>query len=69
MLVSKKVPYDKKKSFKCFIGYDDNDNIKPLCIKVPQMIRYAKCFDSNKAMSFKVIDKKLLKSILKYGKN
>ena len=29
------------------------------------MIRYAKCFDSNKAMSFKVIDKKLLKKYIK----
>ena len=27
---------------------------------------YVKCFDSNKTMSFKVIDNKLLKSILKY---
>ena len=26
------------------------------------MIGYVKCFDSNKAMSFKVIDNKLLKS-------
>ena len=29
------------------------------------MIRYVKCFDSNKAMSFKVIDKKLLKKYTK----
>ena len=40
----------------------------PLCIDLPQMIGYVKCFDSNKTMSFKVIDKKLLKSMLKYGK-
>ena len=32
------------------------------------MIGYVKCFDSNKTMSFKVSDKKLLKSILKWGK-
>ena len=32
-----------------------------MCIKLPEMNRYAKYFDSNKAMSFKVIDKKLLK--------
>ena len=31
------------------------------------MIGHAKFFDSNKTMSFRVIDKKLLKSILKYG--
>ena len=32
------------------------------------MIGYVKHFDSNKTMSLKVTDKKLLKSILKYGK-
>ena len=31
------------------------------------MIGYVKQFDSNKAMSFKVIDNKLLKSTTKYG--
>ena len=32
------------------------------------MIGCANCFESNKSMSFKVNDKKLLKNILKYGK-
>ena len=32
------------------------------------MVGYVKCFDSNKTVSFKVIDNKLLKGILKYGK-
>ena len=68
ILISKKEIYGKKSSFKCFIGYNDNDDIRPLCIKLPQMIGYAKCFDSNRTMSFKVTDKKLLKTILKYGK-
>ena len=27
-----------KNSFKCFIGYNDNYDIRPLCIKLPQMI-------------------------------
>ena len=46
----------------------DNDNvIRQLCIKLPQMIRYVKCFDSNKTMSLKVIDNKVLKSTPKYG--
>ena len=31
------------------------------------MIENVKCFDSNKTISFKVTDKKLLKNILKYG--
>ena len=38
ILVSKREPYGTKKSFKYFIGYNDNDAIRPLCIKLPQMI-------------------------------
>ena len=32
ILVSKKVSYGTKNSFKYFIGYNDNDVIRPLCI-------------------------------------
>ena len=52
MLISKKEPYGKINSFKYFIAYDDHDYIGPLCIKLPQMTGYAKCFDNKKAMSF-----------------
>ena len=38
------------------------DIIRPLCIKLPQMIGYVKNFDINKTMSFKVGDSKLLKN-------
>ena len=55
ILISKKGPYSKKGSLKYFIGYND-DVIRLLCIKFPQMIDYAKHFHSNKTMSFKVID-------------
>ena len=56
ILVSNKEPYGANKSIKYFIGYnDDDDIIRPLYIKVPQMIGYVKCFDSNKTMSFKAI--------------
>ena len=65
ILVSKKESYNTKISLKCFIGYNDNDVIKPLYIKLPQMIVYVKHFDINKTMSFKVGDNKLLK---KYNK-
>ena len=68
MSLAQKSPYGTKKSFKYFIGYDNNDGIRPLCIKLPQMIGYAKYFDSNKTMSFKVIDKKLLKKYTKIWK-
>ena len=61
ILISKKNAYGKKSSFKCFIGYNDDDVIRPLCIKLPQMIGYVKCFESNKTMSFKINDNKLLK--------
>ena len=54
-----------KNSLKYFIGYNYDDVIRPLCIKLPQIIGYAKNFDSNKKMSFKVGDNKLLK---KYNK-
>ena len=57
--------YDKKNSLKCFIGYSDNNNIRPLCIKLPQMIGYAKYFDDIKTMSFRVIDKELVKKYTK----
>ena len=65
ILVSKREPYGKKSSFKYFIGYNDNDNIRSLCIKLSKMIGYAKYFDSNKTMSFKVTDIKLLKKYTK----
>ena len=65
ILVSKKESYGAKSSIKYFIEYNDYDVIRPLCIKLPQMIGYVKCFDSNKIMSFKVTDNKLLK---KYNK-
>ena len=32
ILVSKHEPYGTKNSFKYFIGYNDNDVIRPLCI-------------------------------------
>ena len=66
ILVSKRESYGTKNLLKYFIGYnDDDDVIRPLFIKLPQMIGYVKHFDSNKTMSFKLIDNKLLK---KYNK-
>ena len=32
ILVSKEGPYGSKNLFKCFIGYNDNDVARPLCI-------------------------------------
>ena len=61
ILVSKKQPYGTKNSFKYFIGYNDNDVIRPLCIKLPQMIGYVRKFEGNTTISFKINDRKLLK--------
>ena len=65
ILVSKKESYGKKISLKYFVGYNDDDTIRPLFIKLLQMIGYVKQFDSNKTMSFKVIDNKRLKEYIK----
>ena len=65
ILVSKKGSYGTKNSLKNIIGYSDDDVIRPLCIRIPQMISYVKHFDSKKTMSFKVSDNKLLKKYYK----
>ena len=65
ILVSKKEPYGNKNSFKYFIGYSQNDVIRPLCINLLQMTSYYRKLDENAAMSFIVKDKKLLKKYTK----
>ena len=48
------------------IGYHDDGVTRPLCIKLPQMIRYVKCFDSNKSMyenEFKYCSKSTVQKI------
>ena len=64
-----------KESIEYYIGYNDDDVIRPLCIKLSQMIGYVKHFNNsnnnnnnnkdNKIMSFKVSDNKLLKKYTK----
>ena len=61
ILVSKEEPYGTKNSFKFFTGYNDNDVIRPLCIKLSQMTGYVRTFESNTTMSFIINDKQLLK--------
>ena len=68
ILVSKEELYGKNNSFKYLIGYND-DVVRPLCIKLFQMIGYVKCFDSNKTMFFKISDNKLLKKYIQIRKN
>ena len=62
IFVSKKEPYDTKKALKYFIGYNDNDVIRPLCLRLPQMTGYARKFEENATMSFRANSKQLLKN-------
>ena len=65
ILVSKRESYGTKNSLKYFIGYNDDDVIRPLCIKLLQMVGYVKHFESNETMSFKASNNKLLKTYTK----
>ena len=51
ILVSKEESYGTKNSFKYFIGYNNNDLIRPLCIKLSQMTGYVRKFEGNTTMS------------------
>ena len=62
ILVSKKEPYDTKNTFKYFTGYNDNDFIRALCLRLPEMTGYAKKINENITMSFRVNNKQLLKN-------
>ena len=42
ILVSKKEPHGTKNALKYFIGYNDNEVIRSLCARLPQMTSYAK---------------------------
>ena len=43
------------------MGYNDNDVIRSLCIKLSQRTGSVRKFEGNKSMSFKITDKQLLK--------
>ena len=78
ILVSKKEKYGKYNSFKYFIGYNDNDVIKPLYLELSQMTGYINKFNEHKnnkyknknttTMSLKVKDKNLFKNYNKIWK-
>ena len=42
------VSYSKNNSFKYFIGYNDNDIIRPLFVKLPQTTNYVNKFKDTK---------------------
>ena len=65
ILVSKKKSYGTKNALKYFIGYNDDDAIRPLCLRLPQMTGCFKKFNEIATMFFRVDNKQLLK---KYNK-
>ena len=63
ILISKKEPSGRKNALKYFIGYNDNDIIRPLCLRLSQMTGYVKKFDENTTatiISLRISHKKLL---------
>ena len=77
ILVSEKEKYGKYNSLKYFIGYNDNDIIRPLHLELSQMTRYINKFNENIntnknknaiTMSLKAKDKKLFKNYNKLWK-
>ena len=59
ILVSKNEPYGKNDSLIYFIGYNDNDVIRSLCLKISKITGYINEFNENKntiIMSLRVND-------------
>ena len=52
ILVSKEESYGTKNSFKYFIEYNDNDVIRPLCIKLSKMTAYVRKFEEKDSNVF-----------------
>ena len=67
-MISKKVWYGWKCPSKYLIESKDNGDIRPLFIKLLQKIEYVKYIDSNKTMTFRTRDEKLLKTFSKIWK-
>ena len=66
IIVSKNKKYGKYNSSKYFNGYNDNDVIRPLCLKLSQMPGYINKFNKNKntityllRLKIKNLDKKI----------
>ena len=69
IIISKEVVYRTKNSLKYIIGYiDEDDVIRPLLLKLPQMNGYLKEFNDSMTMSLRVDDSKLFKKYCKIWK-
>ena len=61
IVVSDKFKYSDE-DFEYFIGYQDGETVKPLCIILPQMRGYIKYFENGgKSMSFLIKDNEMWK--------
>ena len=59
IVVSDKFKHNNE-DFKYFIGYQEGEIVKPLCIILPQMSGYIKCFENGgKNISFLIKDDKV----------
>ena len=69
IVMSKEVVYGTKNSIKYFIGnFDEDDVIRLLLLKLPQMMGYLKEFNDSMIMSLRVDDSKLFKKYCKIWK-
>ena len=69
IVISKEVAYGTKNSLKYFIGYfDEDDVIRPLLLKLPQVTGYLKEFNDSMTMSLRVVDSKLFEKYCKIWK-
>ena len=59
IVVYNKIPFGKQ-DFKYFIAYEDNKEIRPLCIFFPEMSICKRCSDKIKCMHFMIKDEKKL---------
>ena len=69
IVISKEFVYGTKVSLKYFIGYfNEDDVIRPLLLKLPQMIGYLKEFNDSMTVFLRVDDSKLFKKYCKIWK-
>ena len=72
ILVSQKEPYNKHNSLIYFIGYNDNDVIRPLCLRLSKTTGYINEFNENKntmIMFLRVNDEQLFKKYSRIWKS
>ena len=68
IVVSKKEPYGTKNMVKYFIGYNENDVIRLLCVRLPQVTDYPKKLNENVTMSFRANNKQISQNYNKIWK-